>query len=163
MMGGRRMTVKLLGSLLLIVTGVALAVMICRYHRQRLRTLDGILALLYYVKGQVDCYARPLRDILATLPAEVCRECNCPKGISSFEELIGECRIYLDQEAIRYLEAFAAEFGSTFREEQVKRCEHYASLLDANRRHLSERIGSESRVGSTISIFLALCLTILLW
>lgn len=157
------MTVKLIGSLLLIVTGVGLAVTICQYQRRRLRTLDGLSALIYYIKGQVDCYARPLGAILAALPPEICRECNCPQGADSLEELVAACRVYLDEEALRHLEAFAAEFGSAFREEQVKRCDHYVGLLGTHREKLALRAGAESRVGSTLSIFLSLCLVILLW
>lgn len=157
------MTAKLIGSLILALTGIILAVAICQYQRRRLRTVDGILALIFYVKGQVDCYARPLSDILGSLPPEICRDCNCSTGVSSLEELIEECRIYLDEEGLRQVAAFTAEFGSIFREEQVRRCEHYISVLESRRNQIAERVNAQSRVGSALCICLALCLMILLW
>lgn len=157
------MPVKLIGSLLLVTTGIFLAFMICQYHRRRLQTIDGILAMIFYIKGQVDCYARTLKEILSTLPPEICRDCNCLTGVGSFEEMIGECRIYLDEESLRLFTAFAAEFGSTFREEQVRRCEHYISLFNARREQIAVRTQAESRVGSAVCICMSLCLMILLW
>ena len=139
------------------------AISICRYHRRRLNTMDGFISLIYYIKGQVDCYARPIGDILHSLPPEILRDCNCPKGASSLEELVEESKIYLDPESLRLLTSFATEFGSIFREEQTRRCEHYASELGARRAYVSEKMIGEMRSGSAISIGISLCLVILLW
>ena len=157
------MWIKLIGSVLLCASGAFSALSLCRFHRRRLDTTDGFISLIYYVKGQVDCYARPIGDILRSLPPELLRACNCPRGASSLEELILESRIYLDRESLRLLSSFASEFGSIFREEQTKRCDHYIALLRDRRGEIANKLSSEMRSGSAVCICVSLCLAILLW
>ena len=157
------MFVKILGSLLLVCAGLVLALSICRYHRHRLDTLDGFVSLIYFIKGQVDCYARPVSEILEALPPEILLDCNCPEGASSLEELVSESKIYLDRDTLHYLTAFASEFGSTFREEQTRRCDHYIALLRDRRGLVSEGLLAEMRSKSALCICVSLCLAILLW
>ena len=57
---------KLLGSLILLFAGGYVSVAITRFERRRLRVLDGYISLIYYVRGQIDCYAMPLDHILAS-------------------------------------------------------------------------------------------------
>ena len=157
------MLVKIIGSVLLALSGVVASVSLCRYCRRRLDTLDGFIALIFYIKGQVECYARPIGEILATLSPEILRDCNCPTGVASIEELIGESRIYLDRESLRLVSAFSMEFGSVFREEQSKRCDYYISLLNERRALISSRLLPEMRAGSAVCICSSLCWLILLW
>ena len=157
------MLIKIIGSLLLAASGVGAALSLCRYCRRRLDTLDGFIALIFYIKGQVECYARPIGEIIASLSPEILRDCNCPTGAGSIEELIGESRIYFDRESLRILTAFSQEFGSVFREEQSKRCDYYLALLGERRARLGERLLPEMRAGSALCICSSLCLLILLW
>lgn len=145
------------------LAGIAGAVSLRLFHRHRVDTLDGFIALIFYIKGQVDCYARPIGDILYSLPPEILRQCNCPKGALTLEDLIEESKIYLDAESLRLISAFASEFGSIFREEQTKRCDYYAGMLGEIRSRLSDRAEGESRSGGAICICVALGLAILLW
>lgn len=157
------MLIKLLGCMLLGGTGVILAISICRYFRRRLDTLDGFISFIQYIKGQVECYARPIGDIMTSLPPEILTDCNCPMGASSIEELIEESRIYLDRDTLRQVNAFATEFGSIFREEQTKRCDHYLSVLRERRAQLADKLIGEIRSACALSIGLSMCLMILLW
>lgn len=157
------LAIKLIGGILLFATGGLTAVSLCRYCRKRLETLDGFVSLIQYVKGQVECYARPIDDILASLPPEILRDCNCPTGASSLDELIEASSIYLDRDSHRHLVAFSGEFGSIFREEQARRCQHYASLLGERRQAVAERLVSEMRSGCAVCICVTVSLAILLW
>ena len=65
------LTVKLMGSLLFGISGVRMALSYSRFQTKKLNTIDGFISLLFYIKGQIDCFARPRSDILSTLPAEV--------------------------------------------------------------------------------------------
>lgn len=157
------MLIKLGGGLFLCLSGLISAISLCRYCRRRLDTLDGFISLIQYIKGQVECYARPIGDILSSLPPEILQDCNCPVGASSLDELIEESRIYLDRDSLRLLTAFSGEFGSIFREEQVRRCDHYAARLRERRTLISDRLSGEMRSGAALCIGLSLCLIILLW
>lgn len=157
------MWIKVIGSILLALTGTVSAISVCRYHRRRLDTLDGFVSLIYYIKGQVDCYARPIGDILHSLPPEILVDCNCRGGADSLEELINESKIYLDRESLRLLTSFSGEFGSIFREEQTRRCDHYASELKGRRELVSRELVGNVRSGCAVCIGVSLCLVILLW
>ena len=66
------MICKLVGSLILLFAGGYVSVAITRFERRRLRVLDGYISLIYYIKGQIDCYAMPLPAIMASAdPAAV--------------------------------------------------------------------------------------------
>ena len=125
--------------------------------------LDALIALLFYIKGQVDCFARPLGEILASLPQETFVACGLSHAPASLQEIAEEGRIYLDRESLRLFSSFASEFGTSLRQEQVKRCDHYISLLGEEREKCAERVTAACRTGSAVCLCLSLCLLILLW
>ncbi len=157
------MLIKLIGTVILLLSGGALSLSLCRFQRKRLETIDGFLSLLFHIKGQIDCFARPIGEILHTLPPAILRSCNCPRGADSLDELIEESKPYLDEEPMRLLSSFESEFGSTFREEQMRRCDYYIGALGEKRRALEPKVAAKMRSGSTLCICLCLSLTVLLW
>ena len=157
------MTLKLIGSLLFALSGVVMAISYSRFQTKKLNTIDGFMSLLFYIKGQIDCFARPRSEILSTLPAEVFCACNCPRGAETLEELVEASRIYLDDEPLRLMASFAAEFGSTFREEQLRRCDYYVSALSEERRRVFSEVQSKSRAGSALWICACVGIVILIW
>lgn len=157
------MTLKLIGSLLFALSGVVMAISYSRFQTKKLNTIDGFMSLLFYIKGQIDCFARPRSEILSTLPAEVFCACNCPRGAETLEELVEASRIYLDDEPLRLVASFAAEFGSTFRDEQLRRCDYYISALSEERRRVFSEVQSKSRAGSALWICACVGIVILIW
>ncbi len=156
-------TLKLLGSLFFCISGAVMALSYRRFQIKKLNTLDGFISLILYIKGQIDCFSRPRGEILDSLPAEIFCACNCPDGADTLEELVEMSRIYLDEEGLRLVSAFAAEFGSTFRDEQIRRCDHYISALQEERRGVSASVSSRSRAGSALWICAAIGIVILMW
>ena len=157
------MTVKLIGSLIFGVAGVIMAISYRRFQLKKLSSIDGFISLIFYIKGQVECFARPRLDILSTLPAEIFCACNCPHGAQTLEELVDASRIYLDEESLRLVSSFASEFGSTFRDEQLRRCDYYVSALGEERRRVFTSVNSKSRAGSALWICACIGIIILLW
>ena len=156
-------TIKLVGGLLFCISGVIMALSYSRFQVKKLNTIDGFISLLFYIKGQIDCFARPRSDILSSLPAEVFCALNCPHGAETLEEMVEACRIYLDEEPLRLVASFASEFGSTFREEQLKRCDYYISALTEERRRVFAEVQSRSRAGSALWICACIGIIILIW
>ena len=140
-----------------------MAISYSRFQTKKLNTIDGFTSLLFYIKGQIDCFARPRSEILATLPLDVFCACNCPRGAETLEEMVEASRIYLDEEPLRLLTSFAAEFGSTFREEQLRRCDYYISALSEERKRVFSQVESKSRAGSALWICACIGLIILIW
>lgn len=157
------MVIKIIGCGAVAIASVIMAWSYRRFQWRKLDTLDGFVSLIFYIKGQIDCYSRPRTDILSTLPPEIFHACNCPRGASTLEELLEASRIYLDDEPERLVSAFCAEFGSTFRDEQLRRCDHYIAALGDQRRILSADVESKSRAGSALWVCAGLCAIILFW
>ncbi len=155
--------IKLIGSLFLTASSVAMAFSLYRFQRKRLEVLDGFLSLLQYIKGQVNCFARPIGEILESLPPEIALACNCRGGVDSLDELIEGCRCYLDEEPLRLLRAFSSEFGGSFREEQTRRCDYYIGALGEKRKQLEPAVMAKSRSGGALWICGVLSLLLLLW
>ncbi len=154
--------IKLFGSIFLLASGITLSVSLCRFHEKRLTTLDGLISLLLFIKGQVDCFSKPIGDILRILPPETAIACNMPQGIEGLWELPEANKLYLSEEGQRLLSCFCSEFGSTFREEQVRRCDYYIGALREQRKNTERTSEAKIRSSSALWICGALSLIILL-
>ncbi len=165
------MIYKVVGSLLLLLAGGYVTVTVRRFEHRRLRVLDGYLSLLYYVKGQIDCYAMPIRDILSRADPHVLAAClglgreemETFGGYESLPDMLRESRLYLEPEAERLLSTFTAELGSVYRAEQVARCDYYIEALTQERRKLCDALPSRLRITSTLCLCCALGAAVLLW
>ena len=168
------MICKLVGSLILLFAGGYVAAAITRFERRRLRVLDGYISLLYYVKGQIDCYAMPLSDILASADPSVLAAClgldvTTPLPVASLSverplnAMVRESRLYLEPEAERLLTTLTGELGSTYRAEQVARCDHDLTALTEERRKLGDTLPARLRATCTLCICCAIGAAVLLW
>ncbi len=171
------MTFKIIGCLILLFSGGYVSVALSRFEKKRLQVLDGYLALLYYMKGQIECYALPVRDILARADPSLVSDClGLPRTADAsslipalllseapFSRLVEESRLYLVPEAERLLLTFSGELGHTFRADQVLRCDHYMTVLGEERRHLAEALPTRLRVLTTLAVSVAIGASILLW
>ena len=154
------MLIKLIGSLLIALAGMSLAAAYCRFEKKKLNVLDGFISLLFYIKGQIDCYSLPLDKILSSVSEDILQSCNCREKPDSIEQMIKNSKIYLEDESMRLLNAFSAEFGSTYK---LKRCDYYIQALSEQRRRLSDDLPAKSKIGSALCICSSLGIMIILW
>lgn len=165
------MICKILGSFVLLLAGGYISVAIARFERRRLRVLDGYLSLIYYIRGQIDCYAMPLPDILASADPAVIAAClgldlTTPLPLPAerpLSAMVQESRLYLEPEAERLLTTLTGELGSTFRAQQVARCDHYLLALTEERRKLGDTLPARLRATYTLCLCCALGVAVLLW
>ena len=156
------MVFKILGSLFLCTSGAFVSVYVSRFQKNRLLVLDSFISLIFYIKGQVDCFSKPIGEILLCAPKEILD--NCAKGVNmGLCDMVESNRIYLSDESFRLLYCFSSEFGSTYRDEQMKRCDYYIEALTEERKNVAEDISKKSRIYSTLAICSSLCLLIMLW
>lgn len=168
------MIYKILGGALLLLAGGYVSLWISRFERRRLRVLDGYISLIYYIKGQIDCYAMPISDILAGVDPAIIAACLGLEGnvhvprLGEGEEsplpgLVQESRLYLDTESERLLTTFTGELGRNFRAEQVSRCDYYVTALTEERKKLTESMPARIRACSILAVSAALAAAVLLW
>lgn len=164
---------KLLGSLLLIGAGGYVALALARYERKRVSVLDGYLSLLHFIRGQIDCFAMPIGQILADADPTILAACRgqgyaasasgAGRSVPSLPLLLRESRGYLGPESERLLAGFAHELGHTHREEQVRRCDYYLSALGEQRARLADTLSARIRTGGALCLSFALAVAVLLW
>lgn len=158
------MTVKFIGSLLVVLAGGVLSFSFCRFEKKKLSVLDSYISLLFYIKGQIDCYSKPISDILKSADREIIEGCGCRFSDSmNLDDMLEEGKIYLERESMRLLSCFSKEFGSTYKDEQLRRCDYYIEALLEERRGLSDDIPSRNKVGSAIWMCASFGLMIVLW
>lgn len=158
------MILKLFGSLLLALAGGMLSFSFCRFEKKKLSVLDSYISLLFYIKGQIDCYSKPISDILKSADREMIEGCGCRlPDPTSLDMMLDEGKIYLERESMRLLSCFSREFGSTYKDEQLRRCDYYIEALLEERRDLSDDIPSRNKVGSAIWMCASFGLMIVLW
>lgn len=167
------MLYKYVGMAILLLVGAYASISMNRLERHRLEVLDGYISLLRYIKGQINCYAMPLEDILSAADPLLLATClglpsrrhpsETPASVPTLPEMILSARLYMEPETERLLNNFSSELGHTFRAEQVTRCEDYIQALGEERRKLAEATPMRVRVNSVLSLCTALGLVILLW
>ena len=158
------MLIKLSGSLLIAASGAVLSFSFCRFQKKRLSVLDSYISLLFFIKGQIDCYLRPISEILSMADTRIIEGCGYKGGIpSSLTEMLPYSRIYLEDESRRLLYNFSEEFGSTYKDEQLKRCDYYIESLLVERGVLCNEIPSRNKVGSALWMCASFALMIMLW
>ncbi|MBQ9780726.1 MAG: hypothetical protein IJW00_07250 [Clostridia bacterium] len=166
------MLFKWLGAGLILLVGGYASLAMGRMERRRLDVLDGYIALLRYIKGQINCYAMPVEDIISAADPSLLSAClgerrhnrEVDSSIAlTLPDMVRSARLYMEPETERLLCNFISELGQTFRTEQVMRCEDYIQALGAERQKLSETAPARTRISSVLSLCTALGLVILLW
>lgn len=169
------MIYKLIGTVLLLMTGGYVSLYVNRFERRRLEVLDGYISLIGYIKGQIDCYAMPLADILARADPALIAAClgveyrSQPPAYRMWDRgdplstLLRESRLYLEPECERLLITFTGELGTTYRAEQVARCAYYVEALTRERNKLAEHLPARLRTCGTLCMCCAVAAAVLLW
>ncbi|MBE6586029.1 MAG: hypothetical protein E7645_05825 [Ruminococcaceae bacterium] len=167
------MIYKWLGAGLILFMGGYASVCMNRMEHRRLMVLDGYISLLRYIKGQINCYAMPMEDILHTADPYLIAAClgevrkrderTNQDGCRSLSHMIRTSRLYMEPETERLLLNFSSELGQTFREEQVMRCEDYILALGVERNKLADAAPARMRINRALSMSAAMGLAILLW
>ncbi len=167
------MIYKLIGSLIILLAGGYIAGSVSRFEHRRLRVLDGYISLIHYIKGEIECFARPVREILMGADPAILAAClgldghtegRLPEGGDRLLlGLVDESRLYLAPESERLLATFSSELGRTYRAEQVARCDYYMQALGEERRRLADTLHARVRVGCVLCLCCAAGLAVLLW
>ena len=155
--------VKLLGTLAILAVGTVAAFRCAEDERRRLSVLDAWLELLRTLHRQIDCYQKPISEILAGCDTGLRRACGAGHDFKTLRGLLSAAYPLLDAEARRLLEGFTKEAGSSYREEELRHCDFYIRALGEHRDALAKAHPMRVKLAVTLSISAALGTVILLW
>lgn len=156
---------KLIGGGLIVGSGAYAAYVSSQAERKKLSVLDGWLELLFYIREQIECFLTPQGELLKHASKETLKKCagNAADAPRDLQKLLGTATPYLDSESQQLLTAFLAELGSSYRQEQVRRCDQYLSKLQRIRGELALELPKKVRLGTALRICASLGITVLLW
>ena len=102
-------------------------------------------------------------EILRRCDAGLLDSCGYKGEITSksFAELANSCEI-ADGESARLFSEVCREFGKSYREEELRRCEHYLSLLSARAEVLKSEAAVKKKIILATIVSGAIMLAILL-
>lgn len=155
---------KILGSLLVVLSGFFLGRAFNRSAVLALSQSEAWWRLLCETRLQIDCFSLPVSDILARADPSLLNDCGYlgaeEERPKNFEALVASCSIS-DTVCRDLVQKFAAEFGKGYREEQLRECDYYMALLDKHREELASRLHGKKKTNSILCISGALGLVIL--
>lgn len=156
--------IKLLGGVLILSAGLMTAISAVYRERKRLAVLDAWIALINHFREQIDLYLTPIDSILETIDRRMIDAlCSDDKRKLSLDLLVQSSTPFLDCEAERAVRAIVSTLGASYREEQIKQCEHYAKGLERIREKQAVALPQKTRLYITLCLCAAVGILILLW
>ena len=154
---------KLLGALIILSVGTLCGAVSVGYEKKRVRILDGWIDLIQYIRAKIDCYLMPIGDILSASDRPLGTLCGIDGEHADLSAILRASRAFLDGESLRLLRGFIDEIGTTYREEQLRRCDYYVSALRMQREKIAAEFPSRSRLSVTLCLCISLGTAVLLW
>ena len=154
---------KALGAIVIFACGIETARRLnARLTGENERTEKYIL-LLRYIKAQIGCFALPIGEILARAEASLLAGCGWRResAPTSLEQMLAEAGLG-DRTSQGILLEFCKDFGRSYLDEQIRRCDHYITLLEERQVSVGKDIPRRKKLNSTLCISGALALIILL-
>lgn len=135
---------KIFGVLLLLGCGMLSAALWVAFERRRCRQAQGFVALLRYVRMQVECFSLPVARILERCDGQILTDCGVEAELpGDLSALLTGARLYLPEEFCRLLADFSGQLGGCYRAEQLRCCDYYLErmipLCDRMRGELPKR------------------------
>lgn len=154
---------KTLGAALILSVGGIAAFSAVRYEKKRLGVIDGWIDLILYIRAQIDCYLTPIDEILKKEDRPTPNDVNAPDAPADLSAVLNASRVYLDGDAKRLLERFVGEIGSSYREDQLKRCDYCVGSLRTQRERIAAALPSRTRLCAALCLCASIGTAILLW
>ena len=153
----------LAGATIVALCGIEGAARLGRAAQRDIERVDAYITLLRYIRMQIDCFARPISEILTRCEGELLTSCGVPEGerVSDILTLFSFCEVS-DKEARGIISDFCADFGRNYLGEQLKRCDFSIGVLEERRAALMEELPKKKKLSATLCVSAALAIIILL-
>ncbi|MBQ8331486.1 MAG: hypothetical protein IJX94_03185 [Clostridia bacterium] len=154
---------RILGAVMIALSGIGVAYCLNCRASVALEQAEAWLAFLRYVKLRVECFSLPAPTILKQCDISLLRACGYTGELppKSFLELSEGCH-WENEETKQIAELFAKEFGRGYREEQLRSCEYYFSILNDHKNTLEKQGPIRKKLRTTLCISCAVAIVILL-
>ncbi len=154
---------KIAGMLMLACSGLVVAYELNCRATAALRQNEAYMALIRTVRGQIECFARPISEILCSCEHEELEGCGYfyDKPPSDLLHLVAKSTVH-DVSTVAIVSRFAEEFGRGYREDEVRACDYALSRLEERRASLAAELPSKKKRNTALCVCAALALALLL-
>ncbi len=155
---------KLLGSTMLIFSGFSVYFEIQKSENRKIKQINAYISLIEYIKKQIECFLLPIDSILCSCDEHIIRECigSDSDEIESLDELFAATSFCIDAEAVAHISSFVRDFGSYYREGQIRACEICRDELSKISRTMCENTAKNKRVILTLCLCASLSVILML-
>lgn len=154
---------RLAGVLMLACSGLAVSQTLNRRATAALCQTEGFMALIRAVRGQIECFARPIGQILFSCERETLDACGYAGEMppSDLAVLVKQVRVY-DAPTVAAVARFSEEFGRGYRADEVRACDYTLSLLEDRRTRLAGELPQKKKRNVVLCVCASLALALLL-
>ncbi len=145
--------IKLIGGALIMIFSIGAASYIASGEKNKIEEIEGFIALIRYVRNQIDCFSMPIENILGSCP-EILFKIGIDEKISSLSELVSKCEMTCGEECEKIINDFAVSLGKGYRERELKICDKSIGELENIKNRLVVSYPSKRKTAA------ALCLAI---
>lgn len=145
--------IKLIGGALIMIFSAGAASYIVSCEKKKIEEIEGFIALLRYIRNQIDCFSVPMETILSSCP-EILSKLGVDETTTSFSELISKCDMTSGEECKKIIREFALSLGKGYREQELKKCDKAIGELENIKNRMVASYPSKKKTTS------ALCLAI---
>lgn len=156
------LALKLCGGAFVMLAGYVCANVLNRAETRKLTQLDGLIALLRFIKVQIECYCVPIGEILRRCDRSLLESCGAVGASSDFFCLVNSLRPVPDDKIMSVLRSFSGELGASYRDEQVKSCDYHIARLCEIRTPLVAETAKRRKMNTTLCLCSAAGVIILL-
>ena len=155
--------IRLLGGGMILFSGTVAAYVSVKNERRRLAVLEAWIALLSYIRGQIDLYMTPMAEILSEADRDLLAPFGCHSPAPTPHDCFSATEAHLDTESRRILQVCLRELGSAYRETELKRCDACITALSEHRKQLTDELPARLRLAVGLRLCFSLGAAILLW
>lgn len=156
---------SIIGACLISLSAMAYFKEINTYKRRGLKQSEAFIELIEYIKNQVECFLLPIDKILEACDKGLLAKCGFTtdsKSPLSISEIIDYSDLYVDTEVAGLMKKFANEFGSVYKDEQIRLCNYCISELKSYVNKAQGRYANDRRMYLGLSLCFAVSLIMML-
>ena len=154
---------KVAGILLILAAGALAGLGLSAFERRRCRQANGFLALVRYIRLQIDYFSQPVPRILASCENSVLADCGVESDkLADLTALLRSTRLYLPEDMCRLLWEFGNRLGGSYREDQLRCCDYLLERFTPYCDRLRAELPKREKMMLLLPVSLAATLVLLL-
>ncbi len=145
---------KIIGALIIIIVSVISAYLYEKNIKTKAKHIEEIISFIKYIKSQIEYFSRTLNEIYTGYDVK-------SEYIYTLIENNGQ-GAQVSKEVDALIEEFFSNIGKGYKSEEIKLCDYTSERLYASLTQLQLEIPNKIKIFRSLSLFVGVCIIILL-